>query len=49
MGAYLTFIANNDANSLLACYSGNGQAWSPSTAVANQASKAAPALAYLNA
>ena len=45
MGSYLTFIANNDANSLLACYSGNGQTWNPSTQVQDQSSKMAPALA----
>jgi hypothetical protein len=45
VGSYLTFIANNDANSLLACYSGNGQTWNPSAQVQDQPSKMASALA----
>jgi hypothetical protein len=45
MSLHLTFVANNDTNQLLACYSKDGSTWSPSTPVQGQASKAAPALA----
>jgi hypothetical protein len=45
MTLYLTFIANNNTNQLLACYSKDGSNWSRSTAVQGQASRAAPALA----
>jgi predicted lipoprotein with Yx(FWY)xxD motif len=44
MSLHLTFIADNNTNQLLACYSKDGSNWSPSTAVKGQASKAAPAL-----
>jgi predicted lipoprotein with Yx(FWY)xxD motif len=44
MSLHLTFIADNDTNQLLACYSKDGSNWSPSTAVKGQASKAFPAL-----
>ncbi len=45
MSLHLTFVANNNTNQLLACYSKDGSNWSPSTPVQGQASKAAPALA----
>ena len=45
MSLHLTFIANNNTNQLLACYSKDGSNWSSSAAVKGQASKAAPALA----
>ncbi len=45
MSLHLTFIADNNTNQLLACYSKDGSNWSPSVAVEGQASKAAPALA----
>jgi hypothetical protein len=46
---WLAFVANNSTNQLLVCSSADGQTWSANTGVANQATKAAPALAYLNA
>jgi hypothetical protein len=44
---WLAFVADNDSNDLVICSTADGKTWSPTALVANQASKMAPALAWL--
>ena len=46
MSMYLAFIANNDTNRLLVSNSADGKNWQPSTQVANESSKRAPAISF---
>src|SRR5262245_15814565 len=46
VGLYLAFVANNNTNSLLATYSGNGKDWADSTPVGSESSKRAPAISF---
>jgi len=46
MGLYLAFVANNNTNSLLVTYSGNGKDWADSTPVGSESSKRPPAISF---
>ena len=46
MGLHIAFVANNNTNSLLTTYSGNGKNWGGSTPVGSESSKQSPAMAF---
>ena len=46
MGLHIAFVANNNTNSLLTTYSGNGKNWGASTPVGSESSKRSPAMAF---
>ena len=46
MGMHLAFVANNNTNSLLTSYSGNGKDWGASTKVGSESSKRSPAISF---
>jgi len=46
MGLRIAFVANNNTNSLLTTYSGNGKNWGGSTPVGSESSKRSPAMSF---
>jgi hypothetical protein len=46
MGMHLAFVANNNTNSLLTTYSGNGKNWAGSTPVGSESSSRSPAMSF---
>ena len=46
MGLHIAFVANNNTNSLLKTYSGNGKNWGGSTPVGSESSKRPPAMSF---